>query len=74
MVENMIGLVFGSLPAIGKMLRLFDRPEKSKPGYPAGQRMGNFTLGETPFAPSGSGGSELDSLRLVPRGKGESQT
>lgn len=73
MVENMIGLVFGSLPAIGKMLRLFDRPATSKRSYPTDQRMGNHTLGGTPFAPLGKG-TELDSLELIPRGKGESQT
>ncbi|KAJ4415017.1 hypothetical protein N0V82_007599 [Gnomoniopsis sp. IMI 355080] len=71
MVENMIGLVFGSLPAIGKMLRLYDRPTKSQAVKPS-ERMGDYSFGGTPFTPL-SGPTELNELRLVPNGKGESQ-
>ncbi|KAJ4392963.1 hypothetical protein N0V93_002167 [Gnomoniopsis smithogilvyi] len=72
MVENMIGLVFGSLPAIGKMLRLYDRTNKT-PAVKPFERLGDYSFGGTPFTPLG-GSTELNQLRLVPSGQGESRT
>lgn len=71
-VENMIGLVFGSLPAIGKMLRLYDRPSKSQAMRPSA-RIGGRSLGGTPFTALG-GSTELNDLSLVPNGKGQNHT
>lgn len=73
MVENMIGLVFGSLPAIGKMLRLYDRPNKPQAVKPS-ERMGDCTFGGTPFILLDGGSTAHNQFRLVPHGKGESQT
>lgn len=74
MIENMIGLVFGSLPAIGKMLRLYDRPNKPQPAKPP-ERMGEYTFGGTPFTALGASGStQLTDFLLVPEGKGETRT
>lgn len=73
MVENMIGLVFGSLPAIGKMLRLYDQPNKSQI-IKLSARMGNYTFGGTPFTVLEDGLTARNQLCLVPNGKGECQT
>lgn len=73
MVENMIGLVFGSLPAIGKMLRLYDRPNKSQAVKPS-ERLGVCTFGGTPFTLVEDSSTGDNQFRLVPLGKGESQT
>lgn len=73
MVENMIGLVFGSLPAIGKILRLYDRPNKSHTIKPS-ERMGDYTFGGTPFTVLDDGSRACNQIRLVPCGKGECQT
>lgn len=73
MVENMIGLVFGSLPAIGKMLRLYDRPNKPHTIQPS-ERMGDYTFGGTPFKAFDDGSTACNQIRLVPRSKGECQT
>lgn len=73
MVENMIGLVFGSLPAIGKILRLYDRPNKSHTIKPS-ERIGDYTFGGTPFTALDDGPRACNQIRLVPYGKGECQT
>lgn len=76
MAETMIGLVFGSLPAIGKMLRLFDRPGRARPSQPTDERLGTRTFGGTPFAPlpqEGSGSAWDAGMQLVPLGKGAIQ-
>lgn len=69
-VENAIGLVFGSLPAIGKMLHLFEMGEGPKRTYPSDGVMGNHTFGGTPFSRE----PKPHELQLVPQGKGQNHT
>lgn len=73
MVENMIGLVFGSLPAIGKTLRLYDRPKKSQTGIKLSERRADHSFGGTPFIPL-RGPTGPHDLHFVPDAKGGNQT
>lgn len=70
--EGAVGLVFGSLPAIGSTLRLFGSPNKNvRASNSSSARLGNQTFGGTPFH------SDMTSkapLSLTPRGRGQSET
>lgn len=66
-VEIGVGIVFGCLPAIGKMLHLFSKSERSS--RQGGERFAGRTFGGTPMTKM-----ESDELELTPYGIGKMST
>lgn len=72
MIETALALVFGTLPAIGKMLHLYDNKRTQGPSVMSPALFGRQTIGGTPFVDTNR--TEGQGLIFVPSGRGETQT
>lgn len=68
--ETAVGLVCGSLPAIGSRFHLYGSTRKRTQIVSSSARLGDRTFGGTPFTSLG----KCKDLYLTPRGHGHTET